>query len=1170
MLNLTRSHHPCAVPSLNPSLRLCVHLSPVVQARDLHRSPALSPSAAAAAGAHGFALTLHVGLFHSASAAAASSSSAGCATEAAAAHPQLHAGPDGSAVWNAETELECRNADSWLWVRAHAAPLHDETHADGPLSPSAGGTGNSDTPPAVLSPKDRRRSRLAAAALLPGEARIPLKEYEAGCYHDLWLTLRPPVSATHTASAVTAVAPHPFVAGTVHVRFMYRLEESGQLAALALLPPPLGGLAQALLSHDALWLQVVLAHMQNLQFGSESAGSGAPLLQAVLCLLSHARFALLLHVLERLIAREIDDLARQLSGTGVLTSAWASNLFRRNSLTPKLMSAFCLQQQSSHAAAGGGGPFVREGAGKQFLAQLLTPFIQRVVHEVTHASPAAGAPADASSNPFEIDPARLGHDRALVARNQESLIRACQALLDHILASMPAAAAAAARDRGQGHGGDDVAARGGGDSSSALTFWPGSHPPPVPGVPQAIRVVARSLKRTVEEYVASTATRAASLAVPAAEGLSSSSSSAASATDADGAAAAPGGPAVTTAAAAASGGANGGGAPPHSTSPSPDCSPAGLRAIAHESTSNSLASFFFLRFLCPALVAPSHYGLASRPPPPAASRALILMAKALQSLVNTAGSATSAHHHQGQGQGQGEDEQAAAAPLSQNARLFKEPFMECFYPFINANLARVSSFLDDLAQPEGGAGAAGAGKDARPGVEEPLDSFAAAPAAGSVTVLGGEEASPHRELERALWLLAPFLQAHLAGLEEAAARMHAEGQLRVPARATWPAGAGAGGSGSGSSTPLPATEPGLAVLKELTRPRQSDLALRPSSSPSEAADAANGLGSPTASGLQVAAFIARFRGVVLPIQVPPAAAAESAHMDRRGASSTPPGGSSRSATPTPPPTTTTGANASAPASALQQAASSSFKFLARFLPIPTTASSSGSAANSAPNTPLSSSPPVVTRPRHAEGVGPAPAPLSLVVAPAPAAAAGFFPPFHRSASAAVSGSNGSSRGGGNGGGQHVFGSSSEEFQLFKQTNVEIQLRLGAQLEDAEARVEALQGSCAEAQAAALAQQQLIQELQRALRESEEKNARLELALAAATAAAADTAAAAAAPPQGPPSCADAGAASDPTTPVDSRCSTLAIEGAGAGSDSDSDAAGDDADVDVDDDAAPSV
>jgi len=151
----------------------------------------------------------------------------------------------------------------------------------------------------------------------------------------------------------------------------------------------------------------------------------------------------------------------------------------------------------------------------------------------------------------------------------------------------------------------------------------------------------------------------------------------------------------------------------------------------------------------------------------------------------------------------------------------------------------------------------------------------------------------------------------------------------------------------------------------------------------------------------------------------------------------------------------------------------------------------------------------------------------------------------------------------------VFGNSSEEFQLFKQTNVEIQLRLGAQLEDAEARVEALRGSCAEAQAAALAQQQLIQELQRALRESEEKNARLELALAAATAAAADTAAtaaaaAAAASSPGPPSL----AASDPTTPVDSRCSTLAIDGAGAGSDSD--AAADDADVDVDDDAAPSV
>jgi len=972
----------------------------VVQSKQLRRTAPLAPALAAQ---QGFAVALHVGLFHSAAAAAADTGvdESGAAAPAVPQPLPLRAGADGTAVWNQEVEFEFRNADAWLFVHAQAVPL-DAGQQQGSA---------------------RRRSKQLGIATLPGEARVPIKEYASRVYHDLWLPLGLPAGAGVACST-------PYVTGMVHVRFLWLLEETPrQLAALARIPPPLAPLLGTVLQHEALWLQVLVHHASRQGQEAPLAAQSA-LVQSVLSVLAHARFGLVLQVLERLVTREVDELGRQHN----VSSAWAYNLFRRNSTTSKLLSAFCLQQPLPTSGPNAAFLLSHEGVGKPYLVALLVPYVQRVLDIVSSAPSVAAASPGASvthgaedalwSNPFETDPSRVANDdRALLERNQANLLRACQALIDIIMASMVRA------NEDESAEGASAAGEHSADPYGTTHFWGSSGPPAaVPEVPLAIRSMARSIRRIVEEY----ATRSAAAAE-------------------DGAA-----------------------APAH---------------IAHEATANGLASFFFLRFLCPALVAPVHYGLLARQPPPAASRALILIAKLLQSLVNAAGSAAKP------------DAAASAADPNgsnskgESARLFKESWLDFAYPFVNANLPRISRFLAALgtnsaigssgsSSVSGGASdtaSAGACSELLPGVEG--NALVDPPA---LDVVGGVEASPVRDLERALWTLLPFLQAQMAGLEECATQLHRQGVLRIPVpdQALSPASSATSRSGAASPLAVHSGDSGLSVLRDLTRPRHYDTptSSRRSSGRHRNSSAPAGPGASAPSpDAHVAAFVSRFRSTVMGIALPPAVeAAYQASMARR---SNPVANATLDAE------TAAGlgngfvaATLAAPAAVgerLAQAATHSLKFLSRFLP----ASGKDAPASPFPHSPgtdgASQSVPVS---RKSSRLAP-----PLLVSPA---GNGASPASFSSPSA-------------------VDGSTDEAFALFKQTSVEVQLRLTAALEDADQRAHSLLVSFQHEEERTREQQEQIQRMQAQIDELKRENEQLRAAAAAGTAAAPAAAAAAA-------------------------------------------------------------
>lgn len=105
---------------------------------------------------------------------------------------------------------------------------------------------------------------------------------------------------------------------------------------------------------------------------------------------------------------------------------------------------------------------------------------------------------------------------------------------------------------------------------------------------------------------------------------------------------------------------------------------ASLRAIVSkrfpEAVPSALASFFFLRFLCPVIVSPKQYSLLEQEPPSTSGRFLLLIAKALQSMANRADRA---------------DQQRA---------FLKEPYMAALEPFFAANERRVRDFLLGTAE----------------------------------------------------------------------------------------------------------------------------------------------------------------------------------------------------------------------------------------------------------------------------------------------------------------------------------------------------------------------------------------------------------------------------------------------------------------------------------------
>lgn len=81
----------------------------------------------------------------------------------------------------------------------------------------------------------------------------------------------------------------------------------------------------------------------------------------------------------------------------------------------------------------------------------------------------------------------------------------------------------------------------------------------------------------------------------------------------------------------------------------------------------SMGGIFFLRFICPAIIAPHIFGLLTKPPAGQAQRALVLVCKAIQGLANE--------------QKSGE----------------KETYMEKINDFISYNRATLKEFLDTLS-----------------------------------------------------------------------------------------------------------------------------------------------------------------------------------------------------------------------------------------------------------------------------------------------------------------------------------------------------------------------------------------------------------------------------------------------------------------------------------------
>ncbi|TRY67220.1 hypothetical protein TCAL_09809 [Tigriopus californicus] len=81
----------------------------------------------------------------------------------------------------------------------------------------------------------------------------------------------------------------------------------------------------------------------------------------------------------------------------------------------------------------------------------------------------------------------------------------------------------------------------------------------------------------------------------------------------------------------------------------------------------AVSGFIFLRLLCPAILHPRHFNLISDPPPPAATRSLVMIAKCLQNLANLVEFGV------------------------------KESYMEVVNPFIFKNKERMVVFLDHLS-----------------------------------------------------------------------------------------------------------------------------------------------------------------------------------------------------------------------------------------------------------------------------------------------------------------------------------------------------------------------------------------------------------------------------------------------------------------------------------------
>lgn len=86
----------------------------------------------------------------------------------------------------------------------------------------------------------------------------------------------------------------------------------------------------------------------------------------------------------------------------------------------------------------------------------------------------------------------------------------------------------------------------------------------------------------------------------------------------------------------------------------------------------AVGGFFFLRFVCPAIVAPATFGLLDKHPSGPAHRALVLVAKVLQNAAN--------------------------------ATQFKETEMECFNTFLTAKQPELDQFLKALGQPSASEG----------------------------------------------------------------------------------------------------------------------------------------------------------------------------------------------------------------------------------------------------------------------------------------------------------------------------------------------------------------------------------------------------------------------------------------------------------------------------------
>eukprot|EP01006_Ploeotia_vitrea_P057112 TRINITY_DN68152_c2_g1_i2.p1 TRINITY_DN68152_c2_g1~~TRINITY_DN68152_c2_g1_i2.p1 ORF type:complete len:1110 (+),score=516.17 TRINITY_DN68152_c2_g1_i2:340-3330(+) len=99
----------------------------------------------------------------------------------------------------------------------------------------------------------------------------------------------------------------------------------------------------------------------------------------------------------------------------------------------------------------------------------------------------------------------------------------------------------------------------------------------------------------------------------------------------------------------------------------------------------SVSSFFFLRFLCPAIVAPEHFGIVQRLPQKKktrVSRFLLLITKTLQSLANRA------------------YRSAQDTDDDSRAPIFKEDYMARMEPFVLANQQRVVDFLAEMCHLE--------------------------------------------------------------------------------------------------------------------------------------------------------------------------------------------------------------------------------------------------------------------------------------------------------------------------------------------------------------------------------------------------------------------------------------------------------------------------------------